>query len=199
MLDLDHLVVAGETLAEAQDHIEQALGVPMQTGGQHLSFGTHNALLHLADGIYLEAIAKDPTLTPERRPCWYALDHFTGAPRLANWACRTDTPDAAADLWPEAGPRLPIARGAYRWQMFVPRDGQLPYDNLFPALLSWQGPHPAAQLAPQGCALRRFVVTHPDAAALRNSLTLSDPRVVFEPGAPGLCAEIDTPNGLRHL
>jgi len=33
------------------------LGVPFQPGGRHDVFGTHNALLGLADGLYIEAIA----------------------------------------------------------------------------------------------------------------------------------------------
>ena len=56
---LDHLVVAGETIEEASDHIEQALGVSLQKGGKHEKFGTHNRLLGLRNGLYLEAIAVD--------------------------------------------------------------------------------------------------------------------------------------------
>lgn len=199
MLELDHLVVAGESLDAATDHIEQALGVPLQPGGSHAAYGTHNRLLHLADGIYLEAIAKEPGIVPERAPCWYALDDFAGAPRLSSWACRTDAPEAAAARWPEAGGRVPLARGAYRWQMFVPETGILPYDNIFPAFLSWQGPHPAAALTAQGCSLTRLVISHPAAGALAQSLALQDARLSFEAGPPGLRAEIQTPHGLRSL
>ncbi|WP_235899833.1 VOC family protein [Tritonibacter aquimaris] len=203
MLELDHLVVAGENLNAATAHIEEALGVPMQAGGSHAVFGTHNRLLHLSDGLYLEAIAKEPGITPEQSPCWYALDQFQGDPCLSIWACRTANPDGAAAHWPEAGRRLPLARGAYRWQMFVPETGVLPYDNLFPALLSWQGPHPTAALTPQGCRLKRLIITHPDAEALRQCLALTDAglgyALCFETGQAGLGAEIETPHGLRHL
>ncbi len=199
MLNLDHLVIAGETLADAQYYVEQTLGVKMQPGGQHAVFATHNALLHLDDGIYLEAIAKEPGAVPERSPCWYALDHFSGGPRLSNWACRTDQPQQAANRWPEAGSPIELARGDLQWQMFVPETGKLPYDNLFPALLSWQGAHPTERLSPKGCSLRRFVVSHPQAMDLRSSLALEDSRLVFEAGPPGLRAEIETPHGLRVL
>ncbi|MBT6299218.1 MAG: VOC family protein, partial [Rhodobacteraceae bacterium] len=53
-MQFDHLAVSAYTLAEASDHIEQALGVALQDGGQHGVFGTHNRLLGLADGLYLE-------------------------------------------------------------------------------------------------------------------------------------------------
>lgn len=199
MLELDHLVVAGETLEEAQSHIEQALGVPMQIGGQHAAFGTHNALLHLDGGIYLEAIAKDPDVTPERRPCWYGLDDFSGGARLSNWACRTNEPDQATERWPEAGTQIPVARGDLRWLMFVPETGHLPYDDRFPAFLSWQCPHPAARLVPQGCSLQKLIISHPQAEDLKTSLGLLDPRLIFETGASALQAEIETPHGLRIL
>ena len=55
-MQFDHLAVSAYTLAEASDHIEQALGVALQDGGQHGVFGTHNRLLGLADGLYLEAM-----------------------------------------------------------------------------------------------------------------------------------------------
>lgn len=81
----------------------------------------------------------------------------------------------------------------------MPKSGILPYDNIFPALIQWQGPHPAPRLTQQGCSLRRLVVSHPEAQALAELLPLDDARVVFEPGPAALRAEIDTPHGLRHL
>jgi hypothetical protein len=72
---------------------------------------------------------------------------------------------------------------------------------MFPALIRWHGAlHPASMLAPSGCALRRLVVAHPQASALRSALAgFADPKVVFEPGPPGLLAEFDTPHGVRRL
>ena len=44
-MQFDHLAVSGNTLAEASDHIEQALGVALQDGGQHGVFGL--SLIHI--------------------------------------------------------------------------------------------------------------------------------------------------------
>ena len=77
-MELDHFAIAANTLAEATAHVEEALGVPLQPGGEHAVFGTHNRLLGLADGLYLEAIAIDPEATPERSPRWFDLDSFSG-------------------------------------------------------------------------------------------------------------------------
>lgn len=199
-MELDHFAIAANTLAEATAHVEEALGVPLQPGGEHAVFGTHNRLLGLADGLYLEAIAIDPEATPERQPRWFDLDRFDGAARISNWICRSGDLDRTLAALPvDAGAPVSLTRGDLSWQMAVPKSGILPYDNIFPALIQWQGPHPAPRLTQQGCSLRRLVVSHPEAQALAELLPLDDARVVFEPGPAALRAEIDTPHGLRHL
>ncbi|MCK5503363.1 MAG: VOC family protein [Tritonibacter mobilis] len=199
-MELDHFAIAANTLAEATAHVEEALGVPLQPGGEHAVFGTHNRLLGLADGLYLEAIAIDPEATPQRQPRWFDLDRFDGAARITNWICRSGDLDGTLAALPvDAGAPVSLTRGDLSWQMAVPKSGILPYDNIFPALIQWQGPHPAPRLTQQGCSLRRLVVSHPEAQALAELLPLDDARVVFEPGPAALRAEIDTPHGLRHL
>lgn len=201
MLSLDHIAVAGGTLDEAAAAVEDALGVALQPGGQHPRFGTHNRLLGLEGGLYLEAIAIDPGAPAPDRPRWFGLDGFEGRARPTNWICRCDDLDAVLAGMPAgAGAPVALSRGDLRWRMAVPEHGHLPYDNLFPALIEWQGDlHPAAMLARSGCALRRLTVAHPDAAALWALLALEDDRIAFEPGAPALAAEFDTPHGVRAL
>lgn len=200
MLALDHFAVAGTTLAEAADYVEAALGVPLQQGGAHAHFATHNRLLGLDGGLYLEAIAADPNASPKQSPRWFDLDRFIGPPRPCCWICRSEDLQAVLEaLQVHAGQPVALSRGDLRWQMAVPDTGILPFDNLFPALMQWQGPHPAARLEDRGCALRRLVIAHPEAAALRALIALDEARVVFEPGAPALLAEIATPHGLRVL
>ena len=200
-MELDHLAVSGTTLEEAREAVETALGVRMQPGGQHPLFGTHNTLLALDGGLYIEAIAIDPDAPAPGRSRWFDLDNFTGPASLTNWICRTG--NLAAELArsrSDLGSPIALSRGELRWSMAVPESGRLPYDNLHPALIQWQGDlHPVSMLDPKGCALRRFVITHPDAATLQSELSLNDARVVFETGQPGLMAEIDTPNGLKVL
>ncbi len=197
---LDHLAVAGETLEEASAHIEQALGVALQAGGKHDKFGTHNRLLGLRDGLYLEAIAIDPLAPNPQRTRWFDLDRFKGSPRLTNWICRVPDIDASLTVFPD-GVGLPVdlSRGALRWRMAVPPNGRLPFDNLFPALIQWQGDlHPAQMLQDSGCRLRRLIVCHPDALELAKGLGALG-HVVFDSGPAGLRAEIETPHGLRVL
>ena len=203
MLELDHLAVAAATLEEGRAHVEAALGVTLQAGGQHARFGTHNLLLGLEDGLYLEVIAVDPAAPAPAVPRWFDLDSFGGAPRLGTWICRCDDLEAALARAPEgAGVPVDLARGDLRWRMAVAQDGRMPFCGAFPALIQWQGAHPAARLTPSGCRLRRLVIAHPAADDLRRALSglIDDTRVAIEAGAiMALQAEIETPHGLRRL
>ncbi|MFV1530708.1 MULTISPECIES: VOC family protein [unclassified Phaeobacter] len=199
-MELDHLAVSAATLEEAVAHVEESLGVPMQPGGSHAVFGTHNRLLGLADGLYLEAIAIDPAATPQRSPRWFDLDRRHGPARITNWICRCADLTAALAAAPEgAGEIVDLHRGDLSWQMAVPKDGILPFDNMFPALMQWHSPHPAAALVPQGCNLRRLHLSHPDSTALAQALPFDDPRVEIHSGPAAFEAQFDTPHGRRVL
>ncbi|CUH85879.1 VOC family protein [Thalassovita mediterranea] len=203
MLTLDHLAVAANTLDEGQAHVLQTLGIKMQPGGQHERFATHNLLIGLADGLYLEVIAIDPAARAPVDARWFNLDRFAGAARLHNWICRTDDMTTALAQMPAgAGRIVDLARGDLRWKMAVPEDGKLPYDEMCPALIEWQGAHPAPRLVQSGARLTRLEVTHPQGEALAATLAplLDDPRVVITAGdAPLMRACFDVAGQERWL
>ncbi|WP_375282180.1 VOC family protein [Pseudooctadecabacter sp.] len=196
---LDHLAIAAETLEEGVAWAEGKLGVTFLPGGKHARFGTHNRLLGLKDGLYLEVIAVDPDAT-SHGPRWFGLDRFSGPPRLANWICEP----ADFDAWLRHGMRaVPMARGDLRWDMGAPEDGSLPMGGGFPTVLRWHTDTPPGQSLPaSGCALQRLTIRHPQAEGLASELApaLSDPRVVFEPAATvSLSAMMQTPLGVVTL
>jgi hypothetical protein len=200
MFEFDHLAIACTTLAEGVESVERALGVALGPKGLHPHFGTHNRLLSLGGSEYLEVIAIDPQAPAPGRARWFDLDRFDGPPRLTNWILRCgDLAAAVSRLGPEVGRPVALSRGAYRWQMAVPDDGVLPFDNLHPALIQWQSDHPAPALSESGCRLHELQVRHPQADALKERLGLTDLRLRFETGAPALCAVIDTPSGPRQF
>jgi hypothetical protein len=203
MLAFDHIAVSGETLDAATAHVEDTLGVRLQPGGAHAVFHTHNTLLGLADGLYLEAIAINPDAPVPDRPRWFDLDRFAGPPRLTNWICRSDDLEAALAALPfDLGAPVDLQRGDLRWRMAVPASGVLPFDNRAPALIQWQTEtHPATRLADAGCRLLHLTVSHPEADALHAALAplLQDDRIAFQTGPAGLHAEFETPHGLRTL
>ena len=204
MILLDHLAVSGETREEARAYVEQSLGVPMQDGGEHDVFFTHNALLALEDGLYLEAIAVNPHAATPKRPRWFDLDRFSGPPRLTNWICSTTDLRAALEtlLPQDFGQPVDLQRGDLKWQMAVPESGVLPFENAAPALIEWQTTrHPARKLTPRGVSLARVTLRHPAGDKLKVLLSpiLSDDRVRIEQGERSIHAEFFTPQGPREI
>ncbi|MEQ6202533.1 VOC family protein [Sulfitobacter sp. HNIBRBA2951] len=199
MIAFDHIAIAGETLAVATAHVEGALGVSLQQGGEHDVFHTHNTLLGLEDDLYLEAIAVNPAAPTPDRPRWFDLDRFSGGPRLTNWICRCDDLDATLAALPDGfGMPVDLQRGDLRWRMAVPADGVLPFDNCVPALIQWIGDaHPAPRLTQAGCAITGLEVRHPQGAALGALLAplLADRRITFAVGDAKLSVQMRTPSG----
>lgn len=193
MFELDHLAISATTLQDGADYVSERFGVPFQAGGQHTAMGTHNQLLSLGD-LYLEVISIDPEGAAPKRRRWFDLDRFSGRPRVTNWIIRCpDIETGLADLPTGTGVPMALERGDLRWQMAVPATGILPLDGVAPALIAWQGQaHPAPRLIDRGVRLKRLEVSHPQIAALP---VLSDPRIVYSCGAPGLRAVFATPNG----
>ena len=197
-LTLDHLAVGCVTLEEGVAWVETRLGVALGAGGRHAHYGTHNRLIGLAPGLYLEVIAKDPDAPDTGRAAWFDLDRFTGPPRLANWLCRTDDLTTHRDI---TGPAVSLQRGDLRWDITVPDDGTLPMAGGFPTLLRWGVgvTPPGRALEDSGCALKRLTITHPQADWIRGQVTGIGDNVAFEVGPIALHADIATPHGLRDL
>src|SRR4051812_15158493 len=70
---LDHITVAALTLEQGIAHVRATLGVDVPFGGAHPLMATHNCLMQIGDGVFLEIIAPDPAATPQRAR-WFALD-----------------------------------------------------------------------------------------------------------------------------
>jgi hypothetical protein len=198
-LRLDHLAIAAETLEDGVAWAEERLGVSFLAGGKHARFGTHNQLLGLADGLYLEVIAADPDATCDGAR-WFGLDAFEGPPRLTNWICELSDFDA---FMVHGMRKVVMQRGNLRWDMGVPTDGSLPLGGGFPTVLHWHTDTPPGRsLAPSGCVLRSLTIAHPQVDEIKHGLSdhLTDPRVRFEV-APDirLSAAFETPRGIVTL
>jgi len=175
-LELDHLVVAARTLDEGARFIADTLGVEPTMGGTHAPMGTHNRLLGLWGGAYLEVIAVDPQAErggngaeAAARPRWFALDdeamqaRLARGPYLAHWAARVPRPKDLGrwqSQYPERiPPVLPMARGDLTWRLTVPEDGAFPSwqghgDGVLPTLIQWDtAAHPSTRLAETGLGI----------------------------------------------
>lgn len=198
MLVLDHIAVSAETLEEGARWVAERLGVVLSDIGYHDVMGTHNRLLSLGPGTYLEVIAVDPAAPRPAHPRWFNLDAFSGPPRLTTWVARTDDLTIAiAAAPPGSGRPMSFARGPYLWQMAVPPEGRLPFNGCAPAMIEWESAvHPADRLADQGCRLKGLTIEHPEADALiAFPLAQVDGVTVTKGPAPHLSARIATPSG----
>lgn len=195
---LDHLAILCASLDDGAAWLEERLGVPLDPGGRHERFGTHNRLLSLGPGLYLEVIAADPGAPPPGRPRWFALDQVD-TPRLGNWVLRVpDLAQALTQAPPEAGEPLDLSRGDLHWTIAVPPDGSLPWGGAYPTLIQWgPGPHPSDRLPDRGVRLLALALGHPRAPRLQAYLRdLADPRVtIARTPAPSLRARFATPRG----
>lgn len=222
-LTIDHLVIAAADLASGTDYVAGILGIAPQGGGAHPRMGTHNRVLGLADGVYLEVIAIDPDAPPPSRPRWFGLDQdamrarLAQGPFLAHWAARVEAPLDLTRMQAEhpdrIAPVVPMTRGDLRWRLTVPDDGSLPAwrvaghaagEGLLPTLIQWDvEAYPGVSLPRQALALRRLAGSHPQAGLLRQGLawmgadTLID--VEQADGPARLSAQIETAQGLRTL
>ncbi len=203
-LSLDHLAVVCRSLDEGTSYVEAVLGAKMSPGGKHPHMGTHNTLVSLGPGAYLEVIAIDPDAPAPGFPRWFDLDSYNGPPRIMNWICATDDLDTALDAAPDgSGEPMGLARGDMSWAMAVPVDGKLPFDGAMPALIEWETEmHPNKRLPDHGLRLARLDVFHPKAEALLAAFPAlySLPQVSVLPGPEKrLIASVSTPEGMRVI
>lgn len=168
-LAIDHFIIAARTRDEGIAALETALpSAKMVIGGQHIRMGTHNALLNLGGGIYIEVIAPDPSLPRPSRPRWFSLDEATmqerleKGPHLIHWAVRTNSIAETTKLTSLLGPIESMQRGDLKWLITIPEDGKLPMDGCLPTVLEWQrGGHPCERLPASEWALSNFSISHP--------------------------------------
>jgi hypothetical protein len=178
-LSLDHLVIAAARIGEGIDFVEDMLGVRMPLGGKHPIMNTHNAVMRLGDGLYLEVIAVDPEAGAASRPRWFGLDDAklqsrltTEGPCLVAWIVRSD--DLHATLHAAAGDLgdvLSMSRGTLSWQIGVAPNGLPAMGGLLPTAIQWPaGEHPTQRMPDMGVRFGGLTLRAPKPEALRAAL-----------------------------
>jgi hypothetical protein len=178
MAEIDHIVIGARTLEEGAAYVETHLGVRPGPGGRHEWVGTHNLLLGLGSGCYLEVIARDPEQPDPPHPRPFDLDSpsmklmLEAEPRLVAWVARTPVLDAVVTRLGthHAGEIRAMRRGKLSWRMAMPPQNQ-DMSNLIPALIQWDDAKGAAKrLSDSGVRLVALEAEHPEVDALRNAL-----------------------------
>jgi hypothetical protein len=203
---IDHLVYAAPDLEAACRELEARLGVRPSPGGQHTGRGTHNALLDLGDGAYLEVIAPDPGQPQPSAPRPFGIDGLALA-RLVTWAAKAPDIDqrvaraVAAGFNPGTVRTMSRARPdgvTLSWRL-TQRD-EPAGDGLVPFLIDWgETPHPSATAA-KGCRLVTFRAEHPAPDRVTPLLeAIGEQLEVREGPHPRLIAEIACLRGRVEL
>jgi hypothetical protein len=199
---VDHLVYAVSDLDAGIAQIERLLGVRAAQGGKHPGRGTHNALISLGGGAYLEIIAPDPGQPVPEMPRPFGLDRQR-EPRLVTWAARVPDIEHRAEQARAAGydpgvvlemsRRLPNG-DELRWELSA--NLELPGDGVVPFLIQWEPGHHPSESAPTGARLADLEAEHPRPDVVGVMLqALGVELTVTESARPALIATIEGPNG----
>jgi hypothetical protein len=200
---IDHLVYAAPDLGAAVDDLAARFGVRAQAGGKHVGLGTHNALLGLGSGTYMEVIAPDPEQSPPTTTRPFGLDGLSHG-RLAGWAIACDDINAAIayarDHDYDPGDAVEMQRtgstGTVRWRMTLNAfdGGPVPY------LISWGGSEHPSRLAPDGLILDSLTIEHSDPVSLASVLRALNVDIDLKPGPrTRLIAQTHGPKGHHVL
>ena len=203
---VDHLVYATPDLGLGIDTVERLLGVRAIPGGQHPGAGTHNALVALGPGTYLEIVGPDPAQPEPEQPRWFCIDEID-APQLVTWAARVDGIEQVRGEAQRLGISLgDIVAGNRRrsdgvlltWRYTNPRT--IVADGILPFLIDWGAtPHPSDSAA-RGATLIHLRAEHPQREAIRDTARQLGLCLQVDRGSqPALIATIECPNGEVEL
>ena len=200
MHDLDHLLWEEFDLEQAEERFLNLTGVAPAFGGTHPG-GTHNSLLSLGSGRYLEIIAIDPARAeafgyPTEAPPMFE-------PSLFTFGVKADDLALVEQLLERVGLSVSDIHQVTReqpdgtvltWQSLVA--GGHGFGKFFPFFTHFMGEVHPSESSPQGCELLEFSVSHPDAeelSRLYEALQVNVP--VFQSDSPQLVAVLSTPKG----
>jgi len=195
---VDHILLGIDDLARGMEQFEKLTGVRPVQGGKHPR-GTHNALVSLGDGTYLEILALQPDVTPPKdyedlkqlhtlTPIGWAVSSKDSA-QLRNRL----TAAGMAVTESSEGSRTTPAGTTLSWQTFGLEDE---FDEA-PFFIVWspQSAHPSTT-SPTGCKLQHWRVAGPHSKNLEQLRSALDLRVdVAEAKSTALRLSLQCPKG----
>ncbi len=205
-MKLDHIVIGTDDLECGVAELEEALGIAPAVGGEHPSWGTHNALLSLGRDRYLELIAPLPE-SVLRPSLWPLADlQFRGLVPVA-WALATESVDLVAAglrrLGFGVGDPIPGSRtrpdgSTLSWRLLPIMDERLPTAPFF---IEWgvDVVHPG-ESSPSGCTLKSLALRDPEPVLLRQFFEAIQYEVMVEQAdRRHIAVELETPKGNVEL
>lgn len=203
--DVDHVIVAIDTLERGIAQLREKTGVTPVFGGVHPGRGTQNALLSLGPRVYLELIAPNPADSAGPTMVRNYAHLRTVTP--GGWALHTSNADSlrafavarglsASEV--RAGSRRKDDGSELSWKTVNPWGVNR---FLLPFFIEW-GPssaHPSTT-SPTGCTLASVELHAYGADSLRNMLGAVSVRVPVSPAeADRMTIMLDCPTGRVRL
>lgn len=166
---IDHIVVGANSLEEGIAYVKEKLGITIPPGGKHPHMGTHNHLVRVGQGIFLEVIAIDPQAEAPKHPRWFALDdpeqkkRLAQQPRLIHWLVGSKDIQASIALNPlDMSEAKRMTRGQLHWLIGIREDGALLENGIIPTFIQWpDGIHPAENMSDLGLKLETLRLIYP--------------------------------------
>lgn len=203
---IDHLVYCVPDLGKSMQELSELMGAKIFYGGQHQTLGTHNALLNLGNGAYLELLAIDEKNTAIPPPRWMGIDFFEKA-MITRWAIKSN--DLASDvaILKKANPKMgEVFAGSRKradgtllsWEMVKPL--ATPVVEILPFMVNWKGSVHPTQSLPDICKLVEIRAIHPQPDMMASTLNSLNVAIELKLGkVASLQAIIETPNGVILL
>ncbi len=208
---IDHLLFGAPDLELGIQTIQDRLGVQAACGGQHPGVGTHNALVSLGPGTYLEIIAPDPQQDVPAVRIPYGLGSLQ-APCLITWALRPHSwstylaqlKTLGIDNQVQTRSRTRPDGEQLRWRstklQMPTKVDQADLTGLIPFAIDWQTPSHPSTTAPGELELKSLTLQSPDLNQLQHAAaTLDLPVRTEQADKPGMVAMIGTPAGIVLL
>jgi hypothetical protein len=195
---IDHVILGVADLNAATEAFERATGVRPVYGGKHPG-GTHNALISLGNGSYVELLAVQPGVTvPAEMADLVKLDR----PTPVGWAVSGSNVASLQNALresgltatePARGSRVTPAGLTLRWQAF----GLTTMIEEAPFFIVWdpETTHPSLT-SPGGCSLDELIVTGPhtdELGRLKDAMRL--PVKIQNAPKPGYTLRLKCPRG----
>ena len=204
--NVDHIVIAVSDLDKGMDWLEKKLGIRPVYGGQHITEGTHNALLNLGNSCYLELLAIDSSNKKINPPRWMGVD-LIEAPTITRWAVKSNNIEQEVSFLKNVNPLLGNIKSGMRakqdgsilkWQLSIPLPE--PMVEVTPFLIDWgESVHPTTSLEP-ACKLVSMVLKHPYHTEIQEVMENINLDFKLEKGEqPSISIVVDSPNGLIKL
>ena len=208
MHELDHLLWQERDLREGEARFAELTGVTAVYGGPHAEGGTHNSLLSLGGGRYLELISPNPErpehLNSEHSGTGGLLENVPpdAAPGLFTFAVKAadlnlvgqSAQTSGLEVLRQSGGRTTPGGETLTWETLNVSNHE--FGGFVPFFIRWgEVVHPS-ETAPRGCELLEFGVSHPRHQKLSELYAaLQVAGTVFETEQPRLRAVLQTPKG----